>query len=140
MTIEAAFLGTLGRDAESKTSSRGKPYLRTSARVGDGEHAQWVNITAFDVKAIADADKFVKGTRVYFEGRLTLDRWTTQDGAERHGLSLISWHCRLAQIGRNKPQQKPRDQADGSNGISTASQEDQPAAESAGELNDVIPF
>jgi single-stranded DNA-binding protein len=99
--IEAAFFGALGRDAEPKVSGAGKPYLRANIRVGDGEAAQWVSVLAFDEKAIAAADNFVKGARVYVEGRMTLDKWS-KDGAERVGFSCMSWHCRLAQIGRNK--------------------------------------
>ena len=69
MNITAALFGTLTRDAESKTSSGGKPYLRIiGLRVGDGDKAQWVSITAFDQDAIAIADKFVKGAPVYVEG------------------------------------------------------------------------
>jgi single-stranded DNA-binding protein len=100
--IEAAFFGALGRDAEAKTSKTGKPYLRLNVRVGDGDAAQWINATVFDTKAIEVADKLVKGAHVYVEGRLALDEWTGQDGAKRHGLSVMSFHCRLAQIGRNK--------------------------------------
>jgi single-stranded DNA-binding protein len=102
MGIETAFLGTLGKDAEPKTSKTGKPYLRAGVRVGDGEGAQWVNVTAFDPEAIATADKFVKGSRVYVEGRLTLDTWTPEGGEKRSSLSCLSWHCRLAQIGHHK--------------------------------------
>jgi len=52
MTIECAFFGTLGRDAERKTSATGKRYLRLSVRVGDGDGAQWVSVLAFDPEAI----------------------------------------------------------------------------------------
>jgi len=45
----------------------------------------------------------VAGARVYVEGILKLDEWTAQDGTKRHGLSVMSWHCRPSQIGRNKP-------------------------------------
>lgn len=104
--IDAAFFGALGRDAESKVSGSGKRYVRLNVRVGDGDTAQWVNVTAFDAKAIEVAEKLIKGARVYIEGRLSLDEWTAQDGAKRHGLSAVSWHCRLAEIGRNKPKRE----------------------------------
>jgi single-stranded DNA-binding protein len=129
MSIEAAFFGSLGRDAEAKTSKTGKPYLRAGVRVGDGEGAQWVNVTAFDEKAIAVADKFVKGSRVYVEGRLSLDTWTAEGGEKRTSLSCLSWHCRLAQIGRNRPKRKtdqPNSQAN--------------PAKTGGELNDEMPW
>jgi single-stranded DNA-binding protein len=101
--IEAAMFGVLGKDAERKTSGSGKNYLRLNIRVGEGDAAQWVNAMTFDPDAFAVAEKMVKGARVYIEGRLSLDSWIAQDGTKRSGLSLMSGHCRLSQIGRNRP-------------------------------------
>jgi single-stranded DNA-binding protein len=103
MTIEAAFLGTIAR-AELKMSQAGRQYLRFSCRVGDGESSQWVSVVSFDAEAIAVAEKFVKGARVYVEGHgLKIDKWTGQDGTEKTGLSCMSGHTRLAAIGANRP-------------------------------------
>src|SRR6266853_1855852 len=107
MTIECAFFGSLGKDAEPKTSARGKRYLRLSVRLGDGDGAQWVSVLAFDPDAIEVADKFMAGARVYVEGKLELSEWTSSDGAKRHGLNVLSWQCRLPHIGRNRPRKKP---------------------------------
>jgi single-stranded DNA-binding protein len=101
--IEAAFFGALGRDAEAKTSKAGKAYLRLNVRVGDGDTAQWVSVMAFDQNAIDAADKLLKGARVYVEGSLSVTEWSGQDGVKRHGLSVMSWRCHLAEIGRNRP-------------------------------------
>jgi single-strand DNA-binding protein len=109
MTIEAALFGVLTKDAEIKTSKAGKSYLRSSVRVENGDKAEFINVMVFDPDAIAAADKLVKGARVYIEGKLSLDEWTAQDGSKRTGLSCMSWHCRLSQIGRNKTQ-KPKSQ------------------------------
>ena len=87
--IEAAFFGALGRDAEL-------------ARVGDGDDVQWLSVLAFDPQAVEIADKFIAGARVYVEGRLSTSEWTGADGKPRFGLSVMSFHCRLAQIGRQK--------------------------------------
>lgn len=106
--IEAAFFGVLGRDAERKTSRGGKPYLRCNVRVGNGDTAQWVAALVFDEDAVAMVDRFVKGVRCYIEGSLSLDEWTAADGTKRHGLSIMAWHCRLSQIGRNKPKRDIR--------------------------------
>jgi single-stranded DNA-binding protein len=100
--IECAFFGALGRDAEPKTSKAGKPYLRLSVRVGDGDDVQWITVLCFDADAIASADRYLRGARVYCEGRLSLNEWTNADGVVKTGLSALSWHCRLSQIGRNK--------------------------------------
>ena len=108
MSIEVAFFGTLARDAEAKVSKSGKSYLRFSARVGDGDGVSWVSVMAFDQRATEAAEKFAKGARVYVEGTIRLEEWTGQDGAVRHGLSCMSWHCRLSEIGRNKPKRERR--------------------------------
>jgi single-stranded DNA-binding protein len=108
--IEAAFFGTLGRDAESKTSKNGKPYLRFSARDGDGDAAQWITVMYFGQDAGDLAPKMLKGIRIYVEGSLRLDTWE-QDGKPRAGLTVMSFHCRIAAIGRNRPKREKPDQA-----------------------------
>jgi single-stranded DNA-binding protein len=100
--IEVAFFGALGRDAEAKTSKTSKPYLRMNVRVGDGDGCQWISVLVFDAQATEQSDKFVNGARCYVECTLRLEQWTGQDGTKRHGISVISRHCRLAEIGRNK--------------------------------------
>ena len=107
MAIEAAFLGTLGKDADRKTSQNGKAYLRLNVRIGDGATAQWVAVTTFDEDATAMPGGFIKGAAVYVEGKLTLDRWTATSGEQRSGLSVLSRHCRLSGIGRNKTKPRP---------------------------------
>jgi single-strand DNA-binding protein len=108
MTIEAAFMGTLGREAEVKTSKNGKTYLRANIRVGEGDAGQWISVMVFDTDTIQTADKMVKGARVYVEGKLSLEEWTAQDGTKKTSLSVMSWHCRLAEIGRNKAKRDPQ--------------------------------
>jgi single-stranded DNA-binding protein len=98
--IETAFFGSLACDAETKTSRNGKPFNDWG---GEGDGAQRVNVMAFNGEAIERPAKFEKGARVYVEGTLRLEEWTGQDGAKRHGLSCMAWHCRLAAIGRNRP-------------------------------------
>jgi single-strand DNA-binding protein len=107
--IECAFFGSLVRDAEVKMSSRGKTYLRTNIRVENGQNALFISSRIFDSDAIASADKLVKGARVYIEGKLSLDEWTAQDGTKKSGLSVMSFHCRLSQIGRHKPPKSKQD-------------------------------
>jgi single-strand DNA-binding protein len=76
---------------------------------GEGDATQWVSAMVFDERAIAVADKLVKGARVYLEGKLSQNEWTAQDGTTRSGLSVMSWHCRLSQIGRAKAKlEKPK--------------------------------
>jgi single-strand DNA-binding protein len=109
MSIEVAIFGILGRDAELKISKNGKQYLRLNLRCGDGESLQWVNAMVFGDDVPELAPRLVKGARVYVEGSLKLDEWTAQDGTKRHGLSVMSWHCKLAGIGRNRPKRESDD-------------------------------
>lgn len=102
MSIEAAFFGTLGRDAERKRSDTGKEFVRLTVRIGDGDKVQWVSVIAFEREIIAEAEKLTKGTRVYIEGRLSLDEWTASDGSKRSGLSVVTWHCRPTHIGQRR--------------------------------------
>ena len=143
MSIECAFFGSLARDAEVKTSKAGKQYLRGNVRVENGETALFINTMMFDPDAIQTADKMVKGARVYIEGKLSLDEWTAQDGAKKTGISVMSWHCRLAEIGRNKPRsEKPRSEkpAPAASGRERAARSDCAPAGGTADLNDDIPF
>ena len=118
--IEVALFGTLGRDCEPKTSKNGRPYLRLNVACSEGDTTTWVGATVFDERAIAVADQLVKGARVYLEGKISLHQWTASDGTARTGLSVMSWHCRLSQIGRAKAKlEKPK-----------------PAPQSAGDADD----
>jgi single-stranded DNA-binding protein len=100
MTIECAMFGSLVADAEHRTSKNGRPYVRFRLAVGSGNDVQFASVMLFDnVDELADARK---GTRVYVEGRIRLDKWTGQDGADRHGLSVMSSFARAAEIGARK--------------------------------------
>jgi len=45
-----------------------------------------------------------KGDKVYCEGRLKLESWTSKTGEAKPGLKVAVWKIeRLGEIGRNKP-------------------------------------
>jgi single-stranded DNA-binding protein len=127
--IEAAFFGAVVRDAEPKTSKAGKAYLRFTVRVGDGDAAQWVSVMYFGADAADLTAKMMKGTRVYTEGALRLDTWE-QDGKQRTGLSAMSWYCRVAEIGGNKPKRERKS--------ASTNAAARPVVDA--DLNDTIPF
>ena len=142
MTIEAAFFGSLVRDAEVKTSKGGKAYLKANIRVENGEAASFINTMVFDAEAIASADKMAKGSRIYVEGKLSLDEWTAPDGSKRTGLSCMSFHTRLSQIGRNRPkrdQQQKLEPATSGRARAAGSMH-APLGNGAADMNDDIPF
>jgi single-stranded DNA-binding protein len=67
----------------------------------------FVSVMYFGGDCTELAAKATKGTGIYVEGRLSLDRWE-KDGEQRTGLSVMSGHCRVAAIGRNKPERAER--------------------------------
>ena len=141
MSIECAFFGSLSRDAARKLSKGEKSYLHFSVRVESGDKATFVNVRSFDTDALAIADKLTKGARVYVEGRLSMDEWTTEDGTLRRGLSCMSFHTRLSAIGRNKPKRSPGQRSPVVSGRERAERSDfAPSGAAPVDMNDEIPF
>jgi single-stranded DNA-binding protein len=99
--LEVAFFGAVARDAELKTSKAGKAYLRFTCRVGENDPS-WVSTMYFGDDAPELGPRLTRGVRCYVEGSLKLDRWD-KEGVSQSGLSCMSFHCRVAAIGRRKP-------------------------------------
>ena len=129
MSIECAFHGFCAADAEVRTSQARKRWVRFLVGAGKDDTLQWVSVAVFG-KAAEKAAELKKADRCYIEGTIKLDRWTGNDGTERHGLSVAAFKCEPThRIGRNKPDQKnkPRDF-------------ESVGARDSAELDDEIPF
>jgi single stranded DNA-binding protein len=109
--IECAFCARLGRDAELRMVKGGElPMVSFTAAV-DQQHqtedapATWVRVVLFGDKAEELAPRLVKGTRIYAEGRLSVDLWQPDDGrAPRVNLQVIANVVQpMGQIGRQRP-------------------------------------
>jgi single-strand DNA-binding protein len=108
--IEAAFFGTVAKDAELRTSRAGKPFVSMSVAVDDKAHdgeksTQWVMVTAFGEQAERLCRSPLKGARVYAEGILRLEEWTPENGEKRFSLKLAAFKCErvgASAIGRNR--------------------------------------
>ena len=107
--LHAAFTGRLGGDPEQRYTRTGKALLTFSVAVDENTvetedraapETQWVRVTAWEELALGLAERLHKGTAVYCEGRLRLDRWTAPDGAERSGLSVSAWIVQPMGVGR----------------------------------------
>jgi hypothetical protein len=95
--IEAAFMATITREPELKTSSASESYMRFNCRVGDGESATWVQVTCFGDHAEALAGN-VPGLRAAHPGEMDRPRRRREAG-----LAVAAWRCESPAIGRNKP-------------------------------------
>jgi single-stranded DNA-binding protein len=134
VTIECAFTGVLGRDAEVKTSGKGRSYLKLNIRAGDGDDTCWVSTLSFDPDAVEQAASFVKGAKVYVEGRISLNEWEDQSGGKRTGLSAMVNFSRLVAIGRHRA----RDQDEGK--AAAAQRRDEARRHPNPDIEDEIPF
>lgn len=149
--IETAFWGTLGADPELKTSKGGNPFaiFNVAVTVGhadDGKDVtQWLRAACFGRVAEEIAAHTAKGDRVYIEGSLTLNTWTTAAGEQRSGLNVSAWKVeKLAAIGKNRQfREKGHELAPSTfkaNARRDAEAVFKPADEKRFELNDEIPF
>jgi len=101
--IEAAFEGRIGKVGELRTSQSGKPWCSISVVVGKDDDSTWLNVAVFGEQAETVAG-LEKGTRIYVEGRLSLDTWQDREGNTKTGLKVAAFKVvPLGQIGRRKP-------------------------------------
>jgi single-stranded DNA-binding protein len=66
--IEAAFIGTIGRDAELKTSRNGTPLVNVPVAVAQREddEPQWVTCAVFGEQATEMVHRLTKGSKPTF--------------------------------------------------------------------------
>ena len=105
MSIDAALLGTVIRDAELRTSSAGKPWMSVMVRSGDGDAASFVQVAIFGDAAVA-LGRIEKNEKLYAEGSMRISEWTTVASEKRTGLSMAAWRAERPGIGRNKPKRQ----------------------------------
>src|SRR4051794_33043163 len=95
--LHCAFTGRLSRDPESKYTSTGKAMLTLSIAVDENTRqaeqrsdveTTWCRVVCWEELADQLAETLKKGSLVYVEGRLKLERWTAADGQQRSGLSV----------------------------------------------------
>jgi len=107
--------GRLTRDAEVKTSVKGKPFTKFSIAVNqwapnDGEKTMFINVTYFKDFPIE------KGTAVIIEGRIDISKWG--DEGKTFTSILADRVTAIQYISRKKPEQAvatatvPKDDSD----------------------------
>ena len=117
--IETAFIGIVARDLELKRSRNDKSYTTLNVGIATGnltddgkQETQWVRVACFGEVAERIAATVTKGDKVYCEGSMRLERWTTHDGLARADLNCAAWKVEpLGKIGRNKPKRQIDPQA-----------------------------
>ena len=87
-------LGNLTREVSLKHTQSGKPIAELTIAVnrksGDREEVCFVDVTVWG-KSAENCQKYLgKGSSVYVEGFLRLDKWETQGGEPRSKLRVIA--------------------------------------------------
>jgi single-stranded DNA-binding protein len=93
--------GVLAGDPVARDGAKGR-FSTATIRCGSGDDAVFVSVIAFG----AEAERLLelaKGAAISAAGRATLKAWTSRDGGERHGISLVA-----AELAAPKPRQTPR--------------------------------
>ena len=89
---KVSIIGNVGRDPEQRYTQTGTMTTSFSVavnnrrRLPDGsnqEETEWYRVTAFGRLAEVCQQYVTKGSQLYVEGRLRIDRWTGQDGQAR---------------------------------------------------------
>jgi single-stranded DNA-binding protein len=70
-------------------STAGKTWVRLRVGVGKAKAAQWIRIVVRG-KAVEAAAILKGGDTIRVEGRLSLDKWRSSDGADKYGLSVVA--------------------------------------------------
>ena len=92
---KVTIIGNVGRDPEQRYTQSGMMTTSFSVAVNnrrrnpDGsfqDETEWYRVTAFGRLAEVCQQYVTKGSQLYVEGRLRLDRWTGQDGQTVEGL------------------------------------------------------
>jgi single-strand DNA-binding protein len=109
---KATLIGNVGRDPEQRYTQTGTMTVSFSLAVNnrrrnpDGsfqEETEWFRITAAGRLAEICQQYVTKGSQLYVEGRLRLDRWTGQDGQPRTTLDVFANDIQL--LGSRQPRE-----------------------------------
>ena len=85
-------IGRLGRDAEVRHTSAGKPVTTFAVAIedgfGDNKTTTWMDCAMFGERGEKVAGYIRKGDRIGVTGSIRLDTYTTRDGVEKSKVAL----------------------------------------------------
>jgi hypothetical protein len=70
MTILALVTGSLFRNAESRTSKAGRPFVSAAIRAKDGDGSQFISVAAFSERAQTELMRLSDGDALCVQGAL----------------------------------------------------------------------
>ncbi len=85
-------IGRLGRDAEVRHTSAGKPVTTFAVAIDEGfgerKTTTWIDCAMFGERGEKIASYIRKGDRIGVTGSIRLDTYTTRDGVEKSKVAL----------------------------------------------------
>src|SRR6266702_4830317 len=97
-------IGRLGKDPEQlKVTGEGKAYIQFSLAVDQGKtQTMWLQVTAWERQAEAVKKYASKGTLVFVQGRLQVQKYTDKQHIERTSVEI---NATTVQILEKKPKE-----------------------------------
>lgn len=132
------FRGALLRDAELKSTSHGREFLKFIVTEGEGKRAQLVSVLGWRDTFTELAPRLRKGTEVLVRGKLELRHWDSPQGPQ-HGLSVSAEEIAIADVSLDDVRKKPR-AGKKANGKAVDSQKPIGVGESGRPFDDSLPF
>jgi len=87
-------IGNVGSEPEMRFTPSGKPVTSFNVAVNDkaGENSEttWFRVTAWNKLAETCNQYINKGSMVFVDGRLKVNKWQTQDGVDKQSIEIIS--------------------------------------------------
>src|SRR6266480_5905573 len=90
-------IGRLGKDPdELKVTGEGKPYIQFSLAVDQGKNqTMWLQVTAWEKQAEAVEKYAHKGTSVFVQGRLQVQKYKDKTQAERLSVEINATNVQI---------------------------------------------
>ena len=94
---QVLFIGRLGKDPdELKVTSDGKPYIQFSLAVDQGKSdTLWLQVTAWDKTAEAVEKYARKGTAVFVQGKLQIQKYKDKQHVERTSVEVSASNVQI---------------------------------------------
>jgi single-strand DNA-binding protein len=92
-----SFIGRLGKDPEQlKVTSDGKPYIQFSLAVDQGkDQTMWLSVTAWEKQAEIVEKYARKGTSVFVQGRLQIQKYKDKTQTERTSVEISATNVQI---------------------------------------------
>lgn len=87
-SIEVLVRGRVDRTPQNRLAKNGNPFVSFSLAVDVGGRTEWITVNVFD--RLDEMPPLKEGQLVQVAGRLRVNRWRTETGANAFGLNVTA--------------------------------------------------